>query len=147
MFMSKEVLAEHLDKGWIHARMFFEVLAASEDVARESLKKHLGSVKKMENIKVVQEKYEDVVEVEDAPKQFKGKKAYSQVCEVDIVVSSVENLVYSVIFFGPSSIEIISPREMKMRFEEVQSMANAVAEIMHRYAAAGAGGIIISGKK
>ena len=116
-------------------------------MARESLKKHLGSVKKMENIKVVQEKYEDVVEVEDAPKQFKGKKAYSQVCEVDIVVSSVENLVYSVIFFGPSSIEIISPREMKMRFEEVQSMANAVAEIMHRYAAAGAGGIIISGKK
>lgn len=145
--MSKEMLAEHLDKGWIHARMFFEVLAASDEVARDSLKKHLSSVKKMENIKIVEEKYEDVVEVEDAPKQFKGKKAYSQVCEVDVVVSSVENLVYSVIFFGPSSIEIISPREMKMKFEEVQSMANAVAEIMHRYASAGAGGIIISGKK
>jgi mannose/fructose/N-acetylgalactosamine-specific phosphotransferase system component IIB len=145
--MSKEVIAEHLDKGWIHARMFFEVLAASEEIARDSLKKHLGSVKKMENIKIVEEKYEDVVEVDDPPKQFKGSKAYSQVCEVDVVVRSVENLVYSVIFFGPSSIEIISPKEMKMRFEEVQSMANAVAEIMHRYASAGAGGIIISGKK
>ncbi|MBI4894405.1 MAG: hypothetical protein HY833_01570 [Candidatus Aenigmarchaeota archaeon] len=145
--MSKEILGEHLDKGWIHARMFFEVLAGSEEVARDSLKKHLGSVKKMENIKIVEEKYEDVVEVDDAPKQFKGKKAYSQVCEVDVVVSSVENLVYSVIFFGPSSIEIISPKEMRMKFEEVQSMANAVAEIMHRYASAGAGGIIISGKK
>jgi len=146
MFMG-DVLKEHLDKGWIHVRMFFEVMGGTEEVAKKALTDHLATVKKMHNIKIVSEKYGDVVEVTDPPKQFEGRKAYSQVVEVEMVVSSVENLIYSVIFYGPSSVEVIGPKEMKVGFDAVQSMANAVAEMMHRYASAGAGGIVISTKK
>lgn len=142
-----DVLKDHLEKGWIHARMFFEVMGGTEEVAKKALKDHLDTVKKMQTIKVVSEKYGEVEEVQEPPKQFSGGKAYSQVVEVEIVVSSVENLIYSVIFYGPSSVEVIEPKEMRMGFDAVQSMANAVAELMHRYASVGAGGIVISTKK
>ena len=144
--MSKISIAEHLDKGWIHARMFFEVMAATEEVTRGSLKDHVAKIKKMDNIKIVEERFEEPMKVEEPPKHFK-EGAYSQFVEVEVVVSSLENLMYSVIFFGPSSVEIVEPKEMKIGFESAQAMANAVAEMMHTYAAKGAGGIVISAKK
>lgn len=143
--MSKEILAEKLQKGWLHAKMFFEVMAASEDVAKSALSEHLAKIRKMENMKVVSEIFGDVVRVENPPRQL--EEAYSQIVEVEILVSSLENLMYSVIFFGPSSVEIIEPREFRVGFESAQSMVNAVAELMHRYSASGFGGIVISTKK
>lgn len=142
-----DVLKDHLAKGWIHARMFFEVMGGTEDVTTKAMKDHLESLKKMQTVKIVSEKYSSVEEVKDPPKQFSGGKAYSQVVEVEIVVNSVENLIYSVIFYGPSSVEVIEPKEMKIGLDAVQSMSNAVAELMHRYASFGAGGIVISTKK
>lgn len=145
--MSAISVEEHLDKGWVHARMFFEVMAATAEVASGSLKEHVAKIKKMDNMKIVQERYEEPMKVENPPKNFKEGVAYSQFVEVEVLVSSLENLIYSVIFFGPSSVEIISPKEMKIGFESAQAMANSVAEMMHTYAAKGAGGIVISGKK
>lgn len=143
--MSKEILAEKLQKGWLYAKMFFEVMAASEDVAKSALSEHLAKIRKMENMKVVSESFGDVVKVENPPRQL--EEAYSQIVEVEILVSSLENLMYSVIFFGPSSVEIIEPKEFRVGFESAQSMVNAVAELMHRYSASGFGGIVISTKK
>jgi hypothetical protein len=145
--MSKDLLKEKLEKGWIHARMFFEVLGASEQFTKEAMRNHLDKINKMDNMKIVNEKLGDVEKVDKTPARLKVKEAYSQIAEVEIVVSSLENLLYSVIFFGPSSIEIIEPKEMRVGFESAQAMVNAVAEVMHRYAAAGIGGIVISTKK
>lgn len=143
--MDESTLREKLEKGWIHAKMFFEVLAVNEETTKESLRKHIDTMKKMENFKIVSEKLGDIVKVEKPPKKF--KEAYSQIAEVDVVVSNLENLLYSVIFFGPSSIEIVEPKEYTLDQTGAQAMMNAVAEIMHRYAAAGTGGIVISTKK
>lgn len=144
--MSNEILSEKLAKGWIHARMFFEVMGSSEDVTKSALADHIAKIKKMENLKIVSEKFEDLEKVENPPEKFKGRDLYSQFAEVEVVVSSLENLIYTVIFFGPSSIEIIEPKEMRVGFDSAQSMANAVAELMHRYAASGIGGIVINTK-
>lgn len=142
-----EMLEEKLGKGWIHAKMFFEVLGAQEDAVKDALESHIQKIRKMENIKVVDEKFEPVERVENPPEQFKDRELFSQIADVEVVVSSLENLIYTVIFFGPSSIEIMSPKEMRVGFDSAQSMANAVAELMHRYAASGIGGIVINTKK
>ncbi len=127
--------------------MFFEVMGATEEFTRQAMAEHVSKMRKLENMKVISESLSEVPKVEDPPKQFKGREAYSQIADVEVVVSSLENLVYSVIFFGPSSIEIIEPKSFTVNLNAAQSMANAVAEIMHRYAAGGAGGIVISTKK
>ena len=143
--MNESLLREKTEKGWLHARMFFEVLAIEEEVTKKSLREHLDKINKMDNIKIVSEKFEEVTKI-DKPK--KGiDVAYSQIVDVDVVVSSFENLLYSVIFFGPSSIEIIEPKKFELNVTEAQNMVNAVAEIMHKYAAGGAGGIVISAAK
>ncbi len=143
--MQKEILNEKLQKGWLHAKMFFEVMGGSEEVTRSALNEHMEKIKKMENLKIVSESFGEVLKVESPPRKL--KEAYSQIAEVEIVVSSLENLLYAVMFFGPSSIEVIEPKEFKVNIDSAQSMANAVAELMHRYAAGGAGGIVISTKK
>lgn len=143
--MDEKKLRELLGRGWVHARMFFEVMGGSEEVAKTALRKHLDTVKKMENMKIVSEKIGEAEKVENPPRQL--KEAFSQIAEVDVAVSSFENLLYSIIFFGPSSTEIVEPKEFKIGVTSAQSMLNAVAEIMHRYAAGGAGGIVISTKK
>ena len=144
--MNESLLREKLDNGWLHARMYFEVLAVSEEVTKKSLRAHLDQINKMDNIKVVNEQFGEVTKIEKPKKDI--DVAYSQIVDVDVVVSSYENLVYSVIFFGPSSVEIIEPKKFDLDVTQAQNMANAVAEIMHKYAAGGAGGIVISpGKK
>ena len=73
--MSKDVLRESLEKGWVHAKMFFEVMGASEDFTKSALSDHIAKIKKMENIKIVSENFSEVIKVEEPPKQFKNKEA------------------------------------------------------------------------
>jgi uncharacterized protein (UPF0335 family) len=143
--MSSEILREKLDKGWLHAKMFFEVMAASESLVKEALKNHIERIKRMENVKVIAEKFGEIEKVENPPRKL--KEAYSQIVDVEVLVSSLENLLYTVMFFGPSSIEIVGPKEFRVKLDSAQSMVNAVAEMMHRYTAGGTGGIVISTKK
>lgn len=138
-------LQEKLSKGWVHARMFFEVMAVTEELTEQSLKDHIAKVKKMNNVFVASEVYGEMEKVEHPPRKI--KEAWSQIAEVEVAVSSLENLLYAVVFFGPSSVEIIAPKKFTVDFGEAQAMMNTVAELMHKYASSGAGGIVISTKK
>lgn len=143
--MSGEILQEKLDKGWLHVKMFFEVLGASEDVTKKALEDHMEKLGKMDDMKIIECKISDSEKVENPTETI--KEAYSQIAEVEIVINNLENLLLTVMFFGPSSIEVLAPKEVRVGFNSVQSIANAVAEMMHRYAAEGVGGIVINAKK
>lgn len=143
--MLDEEIKEKVGKGWLHAKLFFEILGANEEVVKKSLAGHVEKLKRMDNIKFVSQKMSEVERVEN----LKGTDAsgYSQIADVELLVNSLEELMLMVIFFGPSSVEILAPKEVRVGMESAQAMANAVAEMMHRYAAEGLGGIVISTKK
>ena len=143
--MNDLLLKEKLNKGWLHAKMFFEVLAINEKVTEESLRNHLNHFNKMENIYIINEKLGETIKVDNPKRDI--KVAYSKIAEIDVIVRSYEYLLYSIIFYGPSSVEIIEPKNFELNLTEAQNMINAVAEIMHKYADGGAGGIVISNVK
>lgn len=142
---TQEEIRDKLANGWIKSRMWFEVLGVEKEVTEKTMKEHLEKVKKEKHTIVLSETFDETVEVK-AP--FPNvEKAYSQTVEVEMMAQNIESLLYDVIFFGPSAVEVIEPKEVKLGINSLQTILNSVADLIHRYAAQGSGGIVISTKK
>ncbi len=141
--MEREEADEKVDKGWIRASAFIEVMAIKEESARMALEKHVEKIEKQKGIEVYKKEYEEP-EVVDNPPTKKAKKAYSQIVEIEFVVSSVKNLMTFSMLYGPSSVEVIEPDSVNIKIDELQDMANSISALIHQYASQGAGGIVTS---
>ncbi|MEM5801837.1 MAG: hypothetical protein QXQ18_00410 [Candidatus Aenigmatarchaeota archaeon] len=142
--LTKEEIEEKLEKGWIKSRLWFEVMSTDKTLTEKTLKEHIEKLKKEKFTIVINERYEKVEEVEKPRQNL--EKAYSQAVEVEILTKDIETLLFDVIFFAPSAVEILEPKELKVGIDTLQTIMNSVADILHRFASVG-GGIIISTKK
>lgn len=140
--MEEHEIREKIADGWIRASAFIEVMAVDEDTTTSALKNHLDKIKSQEGIKIFKEDLDEPEEVEDPPQQV--SQAYSQIAEIEFIVSSVKNLITFTFLYGPSSVEVLEPEEVELKISELQDMANTTAALVHQYASQGAGGIITS---
>ncbi len=125
--------------------MIFEVLAAKKDTAEESLKEHVEKIENEEGVEEIEKDFDEVKEVENPhPKLEKG---FSQVLEMRCKVKNFSELVKIVLNYGPTMIEIEGPEKIEMNMREMQDSLNLVAEMMHKFLKAGAGGMMISGNE
>jgi len=140
--ISKEQAQEKIASGWLQALLSFEVLAVNEQTAKESLQNLIEKLDKDERAKIYKKEFFDVEEVETPlPKISKG---FSQICEVELVCKHFEELIGIIIEYGPSACEILKPGKITIEIGEAQNILNAVGEMMHRFAEAGLGGLIIT---
>ncbi len=140
--LTKEQTAEKLKQGWIQASMMFEVLAVTEEAAKEALESHVG---KMESYDFVGMVKKELSQVEKVEKPMKGiETGFSQICETEFLAKNFNSLVQLVLEFGPSSVEILKPEKYQLSAGEAHNILNTMAEMMHRFAAAGFGGIVIA---
>ena len=135
-------IKEKVQKGWIHSRMWFDVLAVTKEAAEESLKSHIEKIKKLENCVVVKENFQEAIEVENPLPRV--EKAYSKAVEIEILTKDIETLLSVTIFFAPSAVEVIEPESLKINASTVQTIMNTVADLLHRFASQGVGGIVIA---
>jgi len=140
--LAKEQIAEKLKSGWIHARMMFEVLAVTEETAKEALQSHIGKMEKNELVGMIRKDFSAVERVENPIKGI--EVGFSQVCEIEFMARNFDSLVQLVLEFGPASAEILKPEKYQLNAGEAQNILNIIAEMMHRFAAAGLGGIVIA---
>jgi hypothetical protein len=143
--MDKEELQEIVEKrrkeGWIDAWFAFEVVATSEEVAENAMKNHIEGLEKVRNVLVYEKSFQEVREVDAKP--FNVEKAYSKTAEVKILLKNVETLVHVTIVFAPSAIEIYSPSKLEIKIDELQNISNLLAGLIHQFAGARLGGVII----
>lgn len=123
--------------------MIFEVLAAEEKVTESSLESHVEKLGNEEGVEITETDFDDVKEVENPHPSL--DKGYSQVCEVRCSADDFGTLVKIVLNFGPTMIEVEGPDKIEMNLSEMQDSLNLVAEMMHKFLQAGAGGMMISG--
>lgn len=135
-------IKEKIANGWIYSRVWFDVLAITKEAAEESLKEHVNKLKKIENCLVIKEKYEETIEQEKPLPKI--DKAYSKAVEVELLTKDLETLLQIVIFFAPSAVEVIEPKEYKIKAGTIQTLMNTVADLLHRFAAQGVGGVVIA---
>lgn len=139
---TKEQVAEKLKQGWIQAGMMFEVLAITEEAAKEALQSHIEKMEKSGAVEMIKKEFSSLEKVE---KPIQGiETGFSQVCETEMLVKNLESLLQIVMEFGPASVEILKPDKYQLNVGEAQNILNIVAEMMHRFAAAGLGGIVIA---
>jgi len=136
----KELLA----KGWLKVELWFEVMATTKELTESALKQHIAKLKKQEGVLVLEEKYEEILPAKNLPKGI--REAYTQAGKVVALVKNVEILLHVVIFFAPSAVEVLEPSQMKITANTVQVIMNSVADLLHRFAAQGVGGVVIAGK-
>jgi len=138
----KEIAKKRLKDGWIRSWMMIEVLASSENAAKIALENHIKKMEKEKNTIVYTKKFKEITKIEKPTPQI--PVAYSNVVEVDILVKNLETLVIVVMTYAPSATEIIEPENLKIDIGEAQSILNSVADMMHKFAAAGLGGVVIN---
>ncbi len=137
----KDKIEKKMKNGWIKSWMMIEVLAVSEDTARSSLEKHIGKMESEKNVIIYGKKFGDIEKQENPlPNVAAG---YSYVTEFEILTENLDRLMTIVMNYGPSSVEILEPNELKIPLGEAQGILNSVSSMMHKFASQ-AGGVIIS---
>jgi hypothetical protein len=86
--------------------------------------------------------FHSVQEVKNPPKPL--KRGWSQIVNVTLLTKDLYSLVQTVMLYGPSAIEILSPPNKQVSAGEIQNIVNTLAGLLHQFAAAGAGGIVIT---
>lgn len=145
---AKEKEKDLLEKGWIRAWMLFEVQAASKEVTEKALAAHIKKMKAEKGVHISEESYTETSEME-APKQLVERgitKVYARVVEVVALFRSFEELVNAVINYAPTAIEITSPEKMAISMREAQNALASISDMMHKFASAGLGGMVIKGE-
>jgi len=84
--------------------------------------------------------FSEIAKVEKPTKNI--DLAYSLTCETELITKNFENLVQIVVEYGPSSIELLDPKRLEVNCGEAQAVLNTISQMMHRFAAAGYGGIV-----
>lgn len=138
---------ELMEKGWIKCWVMFEVQAIKKDVVENALKKHIEKLNKEDGLNILEENFTSVDKIE-APKQLQErgiKNLFTQVVEIIFLAKNFESLINMTINYGPTVIEILGPEKITLSMREAQNSLVSVADMMHKYTAAGFGGVIISG--
>jgi len=137
-----EEIKEKIEKGWIHSKLWFDVLAVTKEAAEESLKNHIDKLKKIENCIVVKEDFKETIEAEKPLPRV--EKAYSKAVEIEVLTKDIETLLSVTIFFAPSAVEVLEPESLKINAASIQTIMNTVADLLHRFASQGVGGVVIA---
>ena len=140
----KEEIRAKRKEGWIEAWFAIEALAVNEETVKTAMESHIERLCNAKDVFVYEKKFLDIRKVEKPLKNVDS--AFSQVVEVKLFVKSLFSLINIVMLFGPSSIEIIGPNRKEINIDEVQNIANMIAGIIHEFAAAGIGGMVINPK-
>ena len=147
--LSKEKLEQEIKNkrkdNWIEAWFGIEALAVDKGIVESSLKKHVEKLSSIKYAFVYEKKFSEIKKVENPVKNI--KEGFSQIVELKLFVKDLFSLINIVIVYGPSSVEIIGPKNKEIKIEEIQRIANVLAGIVHQFASAGVGGIVITPEK
>ncbi len=139
--MEEYEIEEKIKEGWIKAWFAIEVMASNKELTENALKNHIEKMSRAKDLLIIDKKFLDIEKIEVKDKNF--REAYSQVAEVTFLVKDLFSLVVAVVLYGPSAIEILEPKERKIKIDEIQNISNFIAGLMHQFAQAGPGGIVI----
>ena len=137
-----EKIEEMRNANWIDCAMFIEAMAGNPEFVKKSLEEHVEKLSKEGGVFIYEKSFDETEEVE---RPFPNvPKGYSQIVEIKVMVKRIEDLLRIVIKYCPSSVEVLHPETIKINITQMQDMLNLMAEIIHRFAQAGVGGVVMA---
>ncbi len=141
----KEQIKEKKREKWLEVWFSIEALAVDKAVVEKALRKHVEKMGKLKDILIYEEEFGETVKVENPMKNV--AEAHSQIAKVKFFAKNLITLISVVMTYGPSAIEVIGPEKAELKIDELQNIVNLLAGVVHQFAAAGVGGIIITPDK
>lgn len=137
----QERVEKRLKEGWIKSWMMIEVLAITKEATKSSLKKHVNSMEKEDKTILYKKDFKEIKKVEKPMKNI--KVAYSYIVELELIAENLDKLVYLVMNYAPTAIEILEPDKLTIDAGEAQGILTSIADIIHKFASMGIGGVVI----
>jgi hypothetical protein len=138
----EDIAKKKVKNGWIRSWMMIEAMAINKEAVRTALEKHMKNLAGEKNIIILKRGDGEIKQVESPFPNI--KEAYSQVIELDVLTLNYDTLIYIVLNYGPSAVEILEPNKIVLGQGEAQGILNTLAALVHRFAAMGGGGLMIS---
>ncbi len=143
--VNNEEINKKRKEGWIESWLAIEALAVNEEILNTALEEHIKKLANTPNIYVYETKYHDSKYVEKPTKNIPN--GYSKVAELKLFAKDLFSIINIVLLYGPSSVEILGPDKIQLKIGDIQNITNILAALVHEFAAAGVGGIIINAEK
>jgi len=143
--ITKEEADEKVGNGWLRVWLMFEVLAINEKTTKESLESLVNKLEMDSRVKMYKKDFGNLKRVEKPIQNVEF--GYSLTCETELISKKFDDLVQIVTEYGPSAIEVLEPAKFDLNAGEAQAILNTISEMMHQFAAAGAGGIVFIREK
>lgn len=137
----KEKIEQLRRERWIEAVFHIEAIGANKEVVEKSLRAHVEKLTKVKDVYVYEKNFHEIIEV---GRVKNVEHAYSQYVEVKLFVKNLLALLSVIVLYAPSSVEILSPEKIETDISELQNICNALASLIHRFAEAGVGGVVIT---
>jgi hypothetical protein len=136
-----EQVKSRMKSGWIRVGMSIEAMAISGETASSALKKHVEKMEKEKGVLIYKQSCRGVEEVKKPLPHI--EKGYCEIVDIEMIAENFDKLVYMVLNYAPSAIEILEPRDIKMDLGEAQGILNSLAMLIHSFAASGTGGLVV----
>ena len=122
--------------------MVFEAVAPTKDDLEDSLDDHIEKMKSEKELTITEYEIEESEEVENPHPGL--EKGFSQVAEVRAETDNYTRAVKTVINYGPTYVQVEGPNSFEMDLSDTQESLQEVANMMHKYAQMGVGGVLVS---
>jgi hypothetical protein len=138
----RDEIARRKRDNWYDVFFAIEALGLTEEVVSSSLKRHTEKLSHVKDLFVYEQEFTGTDKIKNPMKNV--EEAYVQVVRIKFFVKDLATLLRVVLTYGPSAVEIMGPRKKDIAMGEIQDISNILAGLVHQFAAAGAGGIIIT---
>lgn len=128
--------------GWIEAWISIETLGGSADIVEVSLKTHIEKLTRESDVLIEKKEFHAIEEVKNPPKPL--QRGWSQIVNVTLLAKDLQTFIRIILLYGPSAIEVLGPKTKSIAADELQNIVNSLAGLLHQFAAAGVGGLVIS---
>jgi hypothetical protein len=138
----RDEIAKRKRDNWYDVFFAIEALGMTEEIVSSSLRRHAEKLSHVKDLFVYEQEFTSIDKIRNPMKNV--EEAYAQIVKIKFFVKDLATLLRVVLTYGPSSVEIMGPRKKDIDMGEIQDISNILAGLVHQFAAAGAGGIIIT---
>jgi len=117
---------QKLAEGYIHGKFILELVGKPKEHIERTMSMIIDKIKENKNIEIVNKDVSEATELE------KQKGFFSTFAELELLLSSLPVLMGFCFDYMPSSVDIISPEELKLKSREINNFFNDLQARLYR---------------
>lgn len=121
--VSDDVIETKLNKGFIRARILFEMIGKPKEHIETTMKSYINEIEITNDVVMVSKSFAPVNDLEDG--------MFSTFCEIDLLVKNVEMLIGFCYTYMPASIELTEPEHINFKNTDFNVMFNDLLLRLH----------------